>query len=76
MKPKPFQNTRPEYQAFDLEDFRKHIYQEEYAQSGRSYWLHKNQKKQEMKEQIKKAAQEIIEKKETPKEEFNACDFV
>jgi hypothetical protein len=42
-----FQQTRPEYRSFPLAVFRKHIYQEEYNQNARGYWMHKNQKKKE-----------------------------
>ncbi len=31
-------NSRDEYKDFDLATFRGHVYQEEYAQKGRSYW--------------------------------------
>jgi hypothetical protein len=62
-KPKEFQKTRPEYNVFDLEEFRKHIYQEEYAQSARSYWLHKKETKKQYKQDVNKAAKEIINNK-------------
>jgi hypothetical protein len=45
IKPRAFQLSRPEYQEFPLTVFRKHIYQEEYAQTGRSYWMHKKKLK-------------------------------
>jgi hypothetical protein len=41
VKPKMLQLTRAEYQELPLKVFRKHIYQEEYALEGRSYWMHK-----------------------------------
>jgi hypothetical protein len=36
--PKQLWESRPEYKEFPLDVFRGHIYQEEYAQKGRSYW--------------------------------------
>jgi hypothetical protein len=41
VKPILFHQSRPEYQQFPLDVFRKHIYQEELAQNGRSYWMNK-----------------------------------
>ena len=32
-------SSRPEYQEFDLDVFRKHIYQEIRKQEGQAYWL-------------------------------------
>jgi hypothetical protein len=45
IKPHILHGTRPEYQEFPLAVFRKHIHQEEYAQTGRSYWMHKKKLK-------------------------------
>jgi|688.fasta_scaffold1073902_1 hypothetical protein len=47
MKPKEFWESRPEFKKFPLEVFRGHIYQEEYAQKGRSYWMHKKKMKRQ-----------------------------
>jgi hypothetical protein len=56
--PREFQLTRPEYKEFPKDIFRKHIYQEEYAQKGRSYWMwKKEQKKAQKKAQKKKKTQ-------------------
>ncbi len=41
IKPRELRLSRLEYQEFPLTVFRKHIHQEEYAQRGRSYWMHK-----------------------------------
>ena len=38
LKPKELWQTRPEYQEFPLEDFRKHYYQEKYRQIAGPYW--------------------------------------
>ena len=48
-QPIVFHQSRPEYLQFPLNVFRKHIYQEEYAQKGRSYWMHKKKVQQEKK---------------------------
>jgi hypothetical protein len=53
-KPAELRGTREEYKNFPLAVFRKHIYQEEYAQSGRSYWMHKKHLKQQEKKRAKK----------------------
>ena len=53
-KPKELQKTREEYQDFPLKVFRKHIIQEEYAQKGRSYWMHKKEQKKKEKQNKKK----------------------
>ena len=45
IKPKQLWKTRPEYQKFPHDVFRKHIYQEEISQVGRSYWMHKKKMK-------------------------------
>jgi hypothetical protein len=52
-KPAELRDTREEYKNFPLTVFRKHIYQEEYAQSGRSYWMHKKELKKQMKKKLK-----------------------
>ena len=49
IKPRIFQQSRPEYLDFPLDVFRKHIYQAEYAQNGRSYWMHKKKTQEEKK---------------------------
>ena len=54
IKPELLRMTRPEYQEFPLNIFRKHIYQEDVAQRGRSYWMHRKKKKQEMKKKAKR----------------------
>jgi len=41
MTPLILHSTRPEYQEFHLEVFRKHIYQEIQKQEGQQYWLPK-----------------------------------
>ena len=41
MKPAQLHQTKDAYKKFPLDVFRKHIYQEEYAQLGRSYWMNK-----------------------------------
>ena len=55
MEPKQLHAMREEYHTdFSLGVFRKHIYQEEYAQSGRSYWMAKKMEKAEKKRAAKK----------------------
>jgi hypothetical protein len=57
MEPKALHQTQEEYRMdFGLGVFRKHIYQEEYAQNGRSYWMNKKKEKDEKKKAVKKAA--------------------
>lgn len=41
LKPKALWESRKEYQEFDLDDFRKHIYQERSKQLAGAYWQHK-----------------------------------
>ncbi|KAL3922635.1 MAG: hypothetical protein SGILL_002105 [Bacillariaceae sp.] len=62
LKPQEFQKTRPEYLEFPLEIFRKHIYQEEYAQIGRSYWMAKKEAKKKKKAEAKKAGKKLSKK--------------
>ena len=52
--------SREEYQNFTLEDFRKHVYQEEYRQLAGPYWQKKRNKAalKEHEEQVKKMHQE------------------
>jgi hypothetical protein len=51
LKPKDLRQSKIEnYGKFPLGVFRSHIYQEKYAQTGRSYWMHK---KEEMKRKEK-----------------------
>jgi hypothetical protein len=52
--PNDLWKSRPEYQQFPLEVFRQHIYQEEYSQSGRSYWMHKKKLKADAKKDRKR----------------------
>jgi hypothetical protein len=54
MKPRDLHGSRPEYQEFPLAVFSKHISQESYAQSGRSYWMHKKHMKNEVKKHARK----------------------
>ena len=55
MQPKELHATREEYHTdFHLGVFRKHIYQEEYKQSGRSYWMNKKKEKADAKRKAKK----------------------
>lgn len=41
LKPKALWESREEYQEFDLDDFRGHIYQERSKQLAGAYWQHK-----------------------------------
>lgn len=62
MKPAELRESRIEvYGQFPLGVFRKHIYQEEYAQTGRSYWMHKKEEKKKKETEAKK------KKKKKPK---------
>ena len=54
MKPSELHQSRDEYKAFPLKVFRKHIYQEEYAQLGRSYWMNKKEEKNRHKREVQK----------------------
>lgn len=55
MEPKELHQTRDAYNLdFNLGVFRKHIYQEEYAQVGRSYWMNKKKEKAAKKKAAKK----------------------
>ena len=49
-KPKELWKQRPEYQQFNLNIFRNHIYQESCSQVEAAYWLVKKQKKEKQKE--------------------------
>ena len=44
LKPKELWKCHADYQAFSLEDFRKHIYQEKYKQLAGPYWQKKRNK--------------------------------
>jgi len=59
MKPQVLQQTNESYQQFPLAVFRKHIYQEEYAQLGRSYWMNKKKEKAEREKAAKKKAKKM-----------------
>ena len=59
MKPAILHQTNEAYKQFPLRVFRKHIYQEEYAQLGRSYWMNKKKEKAERDKEAKKRAREI-----------------
>ena len=59
MKPSEFQETREAYKQFPLKVFRKHIYQEEYAQIGRSYWMNKKLQKEARDKEAKKRARQM-----------------
>ena len=45
-KPRELYLTRPQYQQFDINIFRKHIYQETRRQLDSNYWLVKKKKKE------------------------------
>jgi hypothetical protein len=69
LKPQSFQKTRPEYQEFPLEIFRKHIYQEQYAQVGQSYWMAKKAEKKKKKTNAKESCE-----KDCPKDKAAEVD--
>jgi SAP domain len=61
-KPKEFQQSNAAYMMFPPHIFRKHIYQEEYAQVGRSYWMNKKKEKAEQEKKAKTKAAEYANK--------------
>ena len=46
MKPKELYSSRPEYQIFELEKFRKYIYQETRLELETNYWIVKRKMKE------------------------------
>lgn len=58
--PKKLWMSRTEYQEFDLNTFRGHIYQEEYAQSGRSYWQWVKEEKRKKNKDAMDLAEEFV----------------
>jgi hypothetical protein len=68
MNPKDLHQSQIDvYGLFPLGIFRRHIYQEEYAQSGRSYWMNKKQEKDDR----KKEAEKILEQRATRAKKSN-----
>jgi hypothetical protein len=63
IKPNQLRQSKIEaYGEFPLGVFRKHIYQEEYAQTGRSYWLQKkDEKKKKDEEKTKPSSRPTLE---------------
>jgi hypothetical protein len=57
MSPKDLHQSKDEYKQFPLKVFRKHIYQEDYAQLGRSYWMRKKEQKKKSKKKTAKDKQ-------------------
>jgi hypothetical protein len=47
IKPKAFQQTRPDYKAFPLKVFSKHVQQELNSRLAKSYWLNRKKKKKQ-----------------------------
>jgi hypothetical protein len=52
MKPKELWKSHEDYQDFDLDDFRKHVYQEKYRQIAGPYWQ-KKRNRAALKEHLK-----------------------
>ena len=64
MKPEQLRTSKMNvYGEFPLAIFRKHIYQEEYAQVGRSYWMNKKEETKKKKENKAKRNQDPLWKK-------------
>ena len=51
MRPQELRKTRVEYASFPVDVFRKHIHQEVRSRKDKAYWMVRQQKKDETKEQ-------------------------